>query len=278
MMVIAFSVVLACGQSPSPSTRHSFPEKASFIDTSGNDIATRFKAVPGYARKRYAENSFPYYLSHLPLKPPGENVRYYNGDEKANYNVYAGVVDMAIGDKDLHQCADAVMRLRAEYLYKTKQYDKIHFNFTNGFKVEYDRWRRGERIAVNGNKTHWVNTTKPSDGYDTFWSYLETIFMYAGTASLEKELRSIPIQQAHIGDVLIQGGFPGHAVIIIDKIYDHSSGKTLCLLAQSYMPAQEIQILKNPAHKDGNPWYDLSSNPTIKTPEWTFTSEDLKRF
>jgi hypothetical protein len=50
---------------------------------------------------------------------------------------------MEIGNKDLHQCADAVMRLRAEYLWNEERYDKIHFNFTNGFRVDYTKWIEG---------------------------------------------------------------------------------------------------------------------------------------
>ena len=44
------------------------------------------------------------------------------------------------------------------------------------------------------------------------------------------------------------------------------------------MPAQETQILKNPASPN-NPWYSLNDiTDQIETPEWTFTIDDLKRF
>ncbi|MBN2610182.1 MAG: hypothetical protein JXB00_01355, partial [Bacteroidales bacterium] len=50
------------------------------------------------------------------------------------------------------------------------------------------------------------------------------------------------------------------------------------LLAQSYMPAQDIQILKNPNDKSISPWYSLDFEGDLITPEWTFKKTDLKRF
>ena len=64
------------------------------------------------------------YLEEFPVKENGTKVMLYNGKEKNRQDVHAAVLDINIGNKDLQQCADAVMRLRAEYLYKTKQYDK----------------------------------------------------------------------------------------------------------------------------------------------------------
>ncbi len=55
----------------------------------------------------------------------GAKVSYYNGQTKSNNNVYCGVVNQEIDPVDLQQCADAVMRLRGEYLYKHKRYNEI---------------------------------------------------------------------------------------------------------------------------------------------------------
>lgn len=85
-------------------------------------------------------------------------------------------------------------------------------------------------------------------------------------------------ENMQIGDVFIQGGSPGHAVIIVDMAIDNKGNK-LYMLAQSYMPAQELQILKNQTHIDISPWYKLNLTDTeISTPEWNFTNKDLKRF
>ena len=52
--------------------------------------------------------------------------------------------------------------------------------------------------------------------YKTFRKYLNMVFMYAGTASLSKELRTVPYTSLQAGDVFIKGGSPGHAVIVVD--------------------------------------------------------------
>lgn len=237
-------------------------------------LQTRFNAPEGFARKPVGPNSFAYYLRNLPIKPAGTPVRYYNGSVKSK-PVYQAVVDMPISNKDLQQCADAVMRLRGEYLFSTKQYDKISFNLTNGFKVEYTEWMKGNRVMVNGNQTYWKKTASPSNTYTDFKNYMEFVFMYAGSLSLSKELTAKSIQDMDIGDVFIVGGSPGHAVIVVDMAED-KNGQKVFMLSQSYMPAQETQILKNPADAGISPWYKLDFGETLNTPEWTFYSGHLK--
>ena len=50
------------------------------------------------------------------------------------------------------------------------------------------------------------------------------------------------------------------------------------MLAECYMPAQDIQVLENPKEPDKSPWYTLKGEGSILTPEWGFTSANLKRF
>jgi hypothetical protein len=79
-----------------------------------------------------------------------------------------------------------------------------------------------------------------------------------------------------IGDVFIQGGSPGHAVIVVDMAQNKQKGEKKFILAQSYMPAQEIQILKNP--KGEGVWFSDRELDPLETPEWTFSIGSLKRF
>lgn len=247
------------------------------VEEPRNSIFSRFAPPDGFQRLKVEPNSYAHYLRNLPLKAPDAQVHLYNGALKGNQYAHAAVVDLAIGRKDLHQCADAVMRLRAEYLWYQKRYDDIHFNLTNGHQIDYTEWMQGQRIKLDGNKTSWYQATQPSNDYDTFWDYMELIFMYAGTHSLSKELKSTPITELQIGDVLIQGGFPGHAVVVVDMCQD-DTGNQLFMLAQSYMPAQELHILNNPKDKSLSPWYELTRDGDIITPEWRFGVGDLKRF
>jgi hypothetical protein len=258
-------------------TQEATKKYSEVINPDGQTLETRILTPEGFERTTIDENSFAEYLRQLPLKPHGSEVTFYNGSSKPNYEVYEAVVYLNIGRKDLHQCADAVMRLKAEYLWNQKQYDKIHFNFTNGFQVDYSEWMKGKRIVVKGNKAYWVLSNSPSNTYQDFWRYMEIIFSYAGTLSLSKELKPVNIDDLKIGDVFIQGGFPGHAIIVADLALNLQTNEKIFLLAQSYMPAQEIQILKNPINKT-SPWYSVDFGEILETPEWTFYKTDLKRF
>lgn len=255
----------------------SFSQPSNYINPEGSKICTRFLLPNSYIRSTENENSFGYFLRNLNLKPDGSIVKYHNGSQKTAKNVYDAVIDLEIGKKDLHQCADAVMRLRADYLFGQKRFSDIHFNFTNGFRVDYNQWRNGNRIVIVGDKTSWQLKSKPSDSYESYWNYLETIFSYAGTASLEKELKTARINEIQIGDIFIKGGFPGHAVIVVDVAINPKNNRKLFLLAQSYMPAQELQVLKNPKNPMISPWYELTASD-LQTPEWTFSPSQLKRF
>lgn len=247
------------------------------INTEGTTIQERFNVPKGYKRIAEENGSFGEYLRTLPLKPHGVKVHYYDGRVKSNNNTYLAVLDIDVSDKDLQQCADAVMRLRGEYLYSKGDYEAIHFNFTSGFRVDYTKWIEGYRVKVQGNDVSYVKKASSSNTYKNFRAYMEQIFVYAGTLSLSKELQSVSIMDMQIGDVLIQGGSPGHAVIVVDMIINEMTNEKYYMIAQSYMPAQDIQILCNPVNPD-SPWYKLEDINQINTPEWTFTSKDLRRF
>lgn len=279
--IIFISFATSCGRQSAYSEKISAevnPERKSvLVNPEGNDILSRFNVPEGYKRVAIDSNSFTFFLQHFPLKEHGSKVYYYNGEEKANSGVYEAVLDIDIGEKDLQQCADAVMRLRAEFLYSTKQYNKIHFNFTNGFNAEYKRWAEGERIKVVGNNVSWYSSTSKDYSATTFKKYLEKVFTYAGTLSLSKELKTISVEDIQPGDVFIHGGSPGHAIIVMDMAVN-AEGKKIFIVAQSYMPAQSIHVLKNFNNEVLSPWYDLSVMDEMKTPEWTFEKTELKRF
>jgi hypothetical protein len=277
-VIISCSCGKAGSQINEETNSHSNEVSENLINKKGMTIEERFLLPEGYERIKVNEYSFSGYLRKLPLKPHNTPVRLFNGNLKSNQNVHMAVVDMDIGNRDLHQCADAVIRLRAEYLYQMQEYDKIHFNFTSGFRVDYAKWIQGYRVAVDGNRSYWKKSVSPSNTNDDFRDYLNLIYTYAGTLSLSKELKNKEYKDIFPGDIFIQAGSPGHAVIVIDLAINKTTGKKIYMLAQSYMPAQEIHILKNP-EKDNSPWYELNpDNRVIETPEWTFYSHDLKRF
>lgn len=279
-LVLVFIVLLGCkknGEQASVSElllNESVGGSGKLIDENGNTIQSRFIPPKGFERKAAARNSFAEYLRNLPLKPAGSKVKYYNGEIKDN-GVYDAVVAMEISNKNLQQCADAIIRLRAEYFYSISDYNQISFDLTNGFRMDYSDWMDGNRVLVNGNHTAWQRMAQASNSYRDFREYLEFVFMYAGTLSLSKSLHPKNIKDIAIGDVFIRGGSPGHAVIVVDMA-ENNKGEKVFLLAQSYMPAQETQILKNPNDPNLSPWYSAGFSGQLQTPEWIFDAAELK--
>jgi hypothetical protein len=242
-------------------------------------IGRRIAAPPGTERVPAAPGSFAAWLRGLPLKTGRPPVLLFDGREKANQEAHAAVVDLDTGDRDLQQCADAVIRLRAEYLFSRGAPDAIHFDFTSGDRADYTMWRDGYRPAVSGNRVTWTRTAAPDASYRAFRAYLEKVFQYAGTRSLARELAAVSDPAtARIGDVFIQGGSPGHAVLVVDATAERGTGRTLLLLAQGYMPAQDVHVLRNPSDGARSPWYAAGTGETLRTPEWTFRWTDLRRF
>lgn len=236
----------------------------------------------GYRRPAQPTDSFGHWLRHLPIKVRHAPVHLYDGRLKTNQSAHHCVVQIDTGRRDLQQCADAVIRLRAEYLFSRQALDAIAFHFTNGARVPYRRWQDGDRPIVRGNVVRWQHRASPDSSYASFRDYLTTIFIYAGTISLVRDLEPVPpSSEVQIGDVFLQSGSPGHAVLVVDLARDEASGAAAFLLAQSYMPAQEIHILVNPQDRALSPWYPVTPDldrQRLVTPEWTFPPGTRYRF
>jgi hypothetical protein len=256
-----FDTKLSSSGHGSEESSNALTSKSIHIDTSSTLLSKRFSTPNGYERVQLDSNDFGSYLRDLPLKKNGELVFFFNGRKKTKENVYCAVVDQDIDPVDLQQCADAVMRLRGEYLFKQKKYDQIHFNFVSDSKPRYFK------DYANGDYS-----------YRKFRSYMKYVFSYANTSSLKNELVKVEkFEDIKPGDVFIQSGTPyGHAVIVVD-VAINGEGQKIFMLAQSYMPAQETQILINPNDSTISPWY-LIEDEIIQTPEWQFKRSDLRRF
>jgi len=213
-----------------------------------DNVATRFKVPEGYHRVAVKPGSFAAYLQSLPLKPAGTPTKTYNGDVARTDAYTAAVVDISVGNQDLQQCADAVMRLRGEYLYQKKDYKSISFNFVSGFKCDYVHYAEGCRYRND----KWKLTAKKDYSYPAFMRYMELVFSYASTISLEKETHAVTNPaELQAGDIFIHGGSPGHCFIVMDVVENDKHQKQF-LLAQSFMPAQNIQVLQY-----HSPWFSM---------------------
>ena len=223
---------------------------------------------PGYHRIAADKGSFGAWLRAIPLKKD-RTVYLYDGSPKRNQDAQFAVLDVSVGHKDLQQCADAVMRLRAEYLYGLQLFRLIDFYTEQGIRLNFAQWAAARKVDMSDEKRKRAS----------FDAYLENVFSYCSTRTLEKQLvpvGSFPGLEA--GEVLIKGGAPGHAMLIIDMAED-SQGHRIYLLAQSYMPAQDIRIVNNPGDAAISPWYDSKvPAPYIGTPEWTFKTNELRHW
>lgn len=288
---IALFPLLGCTKSAkAEQTDKADVEDSVVVDIAVADSPRTIGDIPlpkGYERVTIEDtNSFAYYLRHLPLKPEGTPVRLYDGEISAQNGAAYAVLDIDTGDKDLQQCADAIIRLLAEWLYGQKRYNDIKFHLTNGWLCEYKRWAEGERVSVVNNKTSWYRATNTTDySYPTFRKYLDFIFNYAGTLSLSKELKQVShAWDLAVGDVFVKGGSPGHAMIVVDIAYNVERKDRIFLVAESYMPAQDIHILKNTNRYREiiSPWHAIDD--VFRSGDWydfgtyTFSYKDLKRF
>ncbi len=235
------------------------PAIAAGVQVVGNTPLTRFAVPPGAQRVVVAQGSFGAWLRNVPLRPPGTPVKLFDGTLKAPQDVHAAVLDFDTGTRDLQQCADAVMRLRAEYLWSLGQGQRACF-----------RTAAGKTLQFAGGK------------YPVYRNWLNTVFNVANTASLRRQLEPVAdALQVQPGDVYVVaatgGHLYGHAITVVDVAIE-PGGQHWALLAQSYMPAQDIHILRNGQEPAKNNWFRVNADGSINTPEWGFVAKSLFRF
>jgi uncharacterized protein DUF4846 len=231
----------------------------------------------GFVRMAVLNGSFAEWLRRVKLKNDSR-VYLYNGRLKENQLAQFAVLDIAMSKGDLQQCADAIMRLRAEYFFSRHEIDSIHFKTTDGTQLSFANWLNGERYIPHGNCLIASQTTPSRKGKRVqIEQFLEITFAYCGTLSLQKETRAVKLDDLKIGDVFVKGGSPGHAMLVVDAAIDQS-GQKIFMLAQSYMPAQDVHIVKNPLNQKLSPWFMLGSCSKIVTPEWIFDRNQLRRW
>tara|TARA_R110000796_G_C14412384_1_gene418911 strand:- start:113 stop:811 length:699 start_codon:yes stop_codon:yes gene_type:complete len=218
-----------------------------FYSYSQQTISNTFNIPDGY--KRLQNTGYANWIISQPIKTK-EKVFYYDGNIKTGLNtIYIAKFDYDIGKRDLHHCADAAIYNNAKYLYDSKQFNKIAYHFTDGTLYKYNQ--------------------------TSFIKYITKIWIYAGSWSIKKyDTKPVDIKNIQAGDIFIVGGFPGHVVSVVDVVISDKGHKKY-MLSQSYMPAQEQHILLNPK---GGLWYDINLAEDVKTPQYTFKINELRRF
>ena len=139
-LLIISLLFLNCG--PGLSGNEIDPKKR-IIDQSENSFET-VGTIPlplGFNRISVTPGSFGEWLRKLRLKKD-KKVYLYNGSLKQNQSAQFAVLDIPVGKEDLQQCADAVMRLKAEFLFSQKSYNDIQFKATDGSNIYLGNGRR----------------------------------------------------------------------------------------------------------------------------------------
>jgi len=224
------------------------------------------------------DSAYSNWLLDLELKK-SKTVYLYNGKLKSNQDAQYAVMNIDIGKKDLVQCADAAMKLRADYLFEKHVYDQIKFLTTSGDEISFENWLKGARWKAQG--THLVPYTiikEKNNIQQEYKSFMDLVFSYCGTYSLSKQMKPVNDSRSiQPGDAFVYGGFPGHAVTVM-AVAKNEEDEKIFLLSQGYMPAQDIHILKNHTNTDLSPWYAVSEIYPLNTPQWQFDSGSLKRW
>ena len=141
-------------------------ESVSLINPEGNTLGDRIVVPEEYERTPEPEGSFGEFLRTYPMEPDGSPILLFDGRKKTGHA--AAVFSMSLGETDLQQCADSVIRAYAEYFRSTGQESRIAFHFVSGFLCDWNTYKTGKRISVNGNDVAWVNGRNASDSDDAF--------------------------------------------------------------------------------------------------------------
>ncbi|MGB1211506.1 MAG: DUF4846 domain-containing protein [Lacinutrix venerupis] len=252
--------------------------KPRLINKDSLTIRSRVNLPKGFKRVNYAKGSFQDYLRNYKLKPYGTKIINYDNSQYYWQKGHIGILDITVPKNGLQQCADALIRIRSEYLWDNNRKDEIGFNFTSGHYCSWKKFAEGYRPIINGNKVTFKKTASVDYTKSNFYKYLNLIYMYSGTLSLSQELEEITeVKDLKIGDMLILGGSPGHIVMLGDEAIN-SKGEKLFLLFQGNTPAQSVHLVKNLENINISPWYNLKMNAVIPVSNFTFYNSKFARF
>ena len=216
----------------------------------------------GYKRIDGNDPRYSDFLRSLPLKGRGTEVRLYTGGKARFQSLNYAVVDMPILS-NAEQCADVCMRLRAEYLFNTGQYDKIRFKDVNGNKMKYSGG--SSRSALE--------------------KYLKRVYGVASTYSLSRSLQRRELKDIQPGDVFVYAAVDrpgnhkyGHAVMVVD-VAENKNGKHDFMVAEGNTPARNIHIMRNLTNPLRSPWFMLDEDANLMILSvFPYKSNELRHF
>jgi len=280
LLILSLTTILIYKLKPeikAAQTTYSSIKTPNLINKDSLTIKSRVNSRNGYKRVEYKKGSFEDYIRNYKLKPFGSKIINYDDSEYFWQGGHIGVLEIPVPKNGLQQCADALIRIRSEYLWDNNRKDEIGFKFTSGHYCSWVKYAEGYRPKIKGNKVTFHKTASANTSKENFYKYLNLIYMYSGTLSLYNELKSIKAKDLKIGDMLIKGGSPGHIVMIADEAIN-DKGEKLFLLFQGNTPAQSVHLVKNLEDASISPWYQLKDDAIVPVSNYTFSSAKFVRF
>lgn len=206
----------------------------------------------------------------LPVKKAGEEVMLYTGAKKEKQDSYIAILDLPLDKGNLQQRSSTIMRLYGEYFWMNRDYDNLGFSLLSNFNMDYNKWITGNRLAAGNGTFGWYEDSDNGDTYDNFLEYMQYYFKYTGMDSLLAASKETKAENISVGDFFTDEKKENAAMVV--DVAEDSEGDRCFLLASGGSPAQDMEILKNPAHED--PWYYVSElKDTFETPEFTLSKK-----
>ncbi|WP_245738170.1 DUF4846 domain-containing protein [Hyunsoonleella jejuensis] len=97
------------------------------LNKEGLRIQSRVNLPNGYKRVAYPKGSCQEYFRNYRLKPFGAKIINYDNTEYLWQQWHIGVLDIPVPKNGLPQCADALIRIRSEYLWDRNRNEAIGF-------------------------------------------------------------------------------------------------------------------------------------------------------
>ena len=242
-------------------------------------LENRFPTPEGFDRVDLPSLGFGAWLRALPVDGGAPVVRTSTG--RVIPAPALATVPLDLGRGDLQQCADSALRLYAEYRWDTGRTEDMAFHFTSGDRSAWTDWVEGERFVVSGPRVQRTSRVPVEPTHAAYRSWLQHTFRYAGTRSLHHDTRPVePSSPLRPGDVFVDPGSPGHAVVLLD-VAESATGERIALIGQGFMPAQTFHVLKPELGHGHAGWFSLPSaaSGVVKTPSWrAFSRADALRF
>lgn len=246
------------------------------VDEKGTTLETRIHPPSGYKRIEVEKDSFGDFLRAYKLKKSTGVVKLWNGTKKTDQSAVQAVFKLPLEKEDLQRSAGAVIRMYTEYFWSQHAYDKISFQFINGFQADFSKWQEGFRIRTGASGSMWVTGGSQDLSKENLKKYLHVVLTYSSPQTLMKESKKVKKSDIQIGDIFLKNGNNSEVAMVVD-VCVNEQGQKAFLLAKGGKPAQQFYLLKNPKSED-DPWYyvDKMKYP-LKTADGDFAKGTLRR-